>query len=33
MTREKNQLEHTFAEESRMRVVREMWEFLSVTKK
>ena len=33
MTREKNQLDQTLAEESRMSLAREMWEFLSVTKK
>ena len=33
MTQMKNQLEQATAEQSRMSLAREMWEFLSVTKK
>lgn len=33
MTQIKNQLEQTVAQRSHMSLVREMWEFLSVTKK
>ena len=33
MTRTRNQLEQAAAEQSHMSLVREMWDFLSVTKK